>query len=167
MILNVVLFQLGWFACVLGAASGYAREGAIAAALLVALHIARAARPKREAMLAGAAAVLGFLFESALLQAGWVRFEAGVLLEGAAPYWMVALWALFATTLNESMRMLQTRPWIAAAFGAVGGPLAYYAGARMGALDLVQPAAMLTALALGWALATPLLLSLARRLNTP
>jgi hypothetical protein len=167
MILNVVLFQLGWFACVLGAASGYAREGAIAAALLVALHIARAARPKREAMLAAAAAVLGFLFESALVQAGWVRFEAGVLVEGAAPYWMVALWALFATTLNESMRMLQTRPWIAAAFGAVGGPLAYYAGARMGALDLVQPAAMLAALAVGWALATPLLLSLARRLNVP
>jgi hypothetical protein len=102
-----------------------------------------------------------------LVQAGWVRFEAGVVLEGAAPYWMVALWALFATTLNESMRMLQTRPWIAAAFGAVGGPLAYYAGARMGALDLVQPAAMLAALAVGWALATPLLLSLARRLNVP
>ena len=167
MILNVVLFQLGWFACVLGAASGYAREGAIAAALLVALHIARAAQPKREAMLAAAAATLGFLFESALVQAGWVRFEAGMLLEGAAPYWMVALWALFATTLNESMRMLQTRPWIAALFGAVGGPLAYYAGARMGALDLVHPAALLTALALGWAVATPLLLSLARGLNVP
>jgi hypothetical protein len=166
-ILNVVLFQLGWFACVLGAANGYAREGAVAAALIVALHVARAARPKREALLAAAAALLGFLFESALVQAGWVRFEAGVVLEGAAPYWMVALWALFATTLNESMRMLQARPWIAALFGAIGGPLAYYGGARLGALDLVQPAAMLAALAVGWAIATPLLLSLARRLHAP
>jgi hypothetical protein len=167
MVLNIVLFQLGWFACVLGAANGYAREGALGAVLIVALHIARAARPKREAMLAAVAAVLGFVFESVLVQAGWVRFEAGVVLEGAAPYWMVALWALFATTLNESMRMLQARPWIAALFGAIGGPLAYYAGARMGALDLVQPAAMLIALAGGWAVATPLLLSLARRLNVP
>lgn len=167
MLLNIVLFQLGWFACVLGAANGYAREGAIAAALIVALHIARAARPGREAALAAVAALLGFVFESVLVQADWVRFEAGVLLEGAAPYWMVALWALFATTLNESLRMLQTRPYLAALFGAVGGPLSYYAGARIGALDFVQPAAMLAALAAGWAVATPALLSLARRLNVP
>ncbi len=160
MLLNIILFQLGWFACVLGAANGYAREGAIVAALIVALHIARAPRPKREAMLALAAALLGLVFESALVWAGWVRVEEGI-------YWLVALWALFATTLNESLRMLQTRPWIAALFGAVGGPLAYYAGARMGALDFVQPAAMLAALAVGWAAATPLLLSVARRLNVP
>ena len=160
MLLNIVLFQLGWFACVLGAANGYAREGAIVAALIVALHIARAPRPKREAMLAMAAALLGLVFESALVWAGWVRVDDGI-------YWLVALWALFATTLNESLRMLQTRPWIAALFGAVGGPLAYYAGARMGALDFVQPAAMLAALAVGWAAATPLLLSVARRLNVP
>lgn len=160
MLLNIVLFQLGWFACVLGAANGYAREGAIAAGLIVALHIARATRPGREAKLALAAALLGLAFESALVWAGWVRVDDGI-------YWLVALWALFATTLNESLRTLQTRPWIAALFGAVGGPLAYYAGARMGALDFVQPAAMLAALAVGWAAATPLLLSVARRLNVP
>jgi len=165
MILNVVLFQLGWFACVLGAASGYAREGAIAAALLVALHIARAAQPKREAMLAAAAATLGFLFESALVQAGWVRFEAGMLLEGAAPYWMVALWALFATTLNESMRMLQTRPWIAALLGAVGGPLAYYAGERLGAVEFIEFGKGLLAIGAGWFVLTPLLVLLAAELD--
>lgn len=167
MVLNIVLFQLGWFACVLGAANGYASEGAIAAALIVAFHIARAARPPAEAALAAIAAALGLAFESLLVQAGWVRFDAGVLLEGAAPYWMVALWALFATTLNESMRVLQARPWIAALFGAIGGPLAYYAGARMGALYFVQPVALLSALAVGWAVATPLLLSLARRFSLP
>jgi hypothetical protein len=80
-------------------------------------------------------------------------------------YWLVILWALFATTLNSSLRALQSRPWIAAALGAAGGPLAYYAGARLGALQFLEPAAMLAALALGWALATPLLLSLARRLH--
>jgi hypothetical protein len=159
-LVNIVLFQLGWFACVLGAANGYAREGALAAALIVALHVARAPRPKREAALALAAALLGLVFESALVWAGWVRVEDGI-------YWLVALWALFATTLNESLRMLQTRPWIAALSGAVGGPLAYCAGARAGALDFVQPAAMLAALAVGWAVATPALLSLARRLNVP
>lgn len=167
MLLNVVFFQVGWFACVLGAAYGYSVAGALAAAAIVALHVVRAERPGREAALALGAAVLGFFFETFLVQAGWVRFENGVLVDGVAPYWMVALWALFATTLNESLRMLQTRPWIAAACGAVGGPLAYWAGARLGALDFLQPAALLAALAVGWALATPLLLHLAKRIHAP
>jgi Protein of unknown function (DUF2878) len=158
MILNVVLFQLGWAACVVGAANGYAAEGALAALAIVAWHVAHAAHPGREAALALAAAAVGLVFESLLVQAGWVRVEDGV-------YWLVILWALFATTLNSSLRALQSRPWIAAALGAAGGPLAYYAGARLGALQFLEPAAMLAALALGWALATPLLLSLARRLH--
>ena len=166
MIANFVLFQAGWLACVLGAAHGYVREGALAAAAVVAWHVWRSPRPAREAVLAAGAALLGFAFETALVQAGWVRFQAGVVLEGAAPYWMVALWALFATTLNESLRWLQTRLWAAALFGGIGGPLAYYAGARLGALELVQPSALLAALALAWALATPLLLFAARRLHS-
>jgi hypothetical protein len=165
-IANIVLFQAGWLACVLGAAHGYVREGAAAALAIVAWNVVRAARPAREAALAALAALLGLAFETALVQAGWVRFQSGVLLEGAAPYWMVALWALFATTLNESLRWLQTRLWAAAILGGIGGPLAYYAGARLGALELVQPAAMLAALALAWALATPLLLLAARRLHS-
>jgi uncharacterized protein DUF2878 len=157
MIANFILFQAGWFACVLGAAHGYALEGALAAALIVLGHVLRAARPEREALLALAAAAVGLAFESLLVAAGLVRVEH--------LYWLVALWALFATTLNSSLRALQTHPWLAALFGAVGGPLAYYGGARLGALELLQPAAMLAALALGWALAAPSLLLLARRLH--
>jgi hypothetical protein len=160
MVLNIVLFQLGWFACVLGAANGHAAEGALVALVIIAWHIAQAQAPVREAAIAALAALVGAAFENLLLGLGWMRVQDGV-------YWLVVLWALFATTLNGSLRALQTRPWLAALFGAVGGPLAYYAGGRMGALDLVQPAAMLAALAVGWALATPLLLSLARRLNVP
>jgi hypothetical protein len=159
-IVNFVLFQIGWFACVLGAANGYALEGAMVAALIVLGHVVHAARPGREALLAGAAALLGLAFENLLVLAGWVVPQGGV-------YWLVALWALFATTLNSSLRALQSRPGIAALLGAAGGPLAYYAGERLGALDMLQPATMLAALALGWALAAPSLLLLARRIHQP
>lgn len=160
MILNFVLFQAGWLACVLGAAHGYAAEGAVAGIAIVAWHVGFAARPGREAAIAAAAAGIGLVFENLLVAAGWVSVQDGV-------YWLVVLWALFATTLNGSLRVLQGRPWSAALLGAIGGPLAYYAGERLGALQLLQPAAMLAALALGWAIATPLLLALARRLAVP
>jgi len=162
---NVLLFQAGWFACVLGAARGLALEGSLLALAIVAAQVARAPRPRTELALVAIAVLLGALFDSLLAASGWLRYDAGVLIERTAPYWIVALWALFATTLNVSMRALRARPWIAALFGLLGGPLAYYGGAQLGALQLVAPLPALAALAAGWALATPLLFAIARRLE--
>jgi hypothetical protein len=164
---NVILFQIGWFACVLGAAHGYAREGALLAVAIVTVHVALAVRPAREAALVAAAILLGAVFDSLLVQAGWLRYEAGILVEGLAPYWIVAMWALFATTLNVSLRALRAHPWLGVLLGAVGGPAAYYAGAGLGALSFVALLPALAALAAGWAIATPLLFALALRLDRP
>lgn len=162
---NVILFQAGWFACVLGAANGAPWAGVVAAVALVAWHLARATQPGRESVLILAAVALGLAFETLLVRTGWVRFEAGMLHAGTAPYWMVALWAMFATTLNVSMRPLRSRPVLAALLGAIGGPAAYYAGARLEALELVAAGAALVAVGIGWAIVTPLLLAMARRLD--
>lgn len=162
---NFLAFQIGWFACVLGAAKGYAFEGALVALAIVAAHIAFAARPGREFALVAAAAATGAVADSLLAASGWLRYDAGVLIEGTAPYWIVAIWALFAITLNVSMRALRDRLWLGALLGLVGGPAAYYSGAKLGALTLVQALPALAALALGWALVTPLLLTLALRLE--
>ncbi len=162
---NVILFEAGWFACVLGAAHGAPWAGALVTVAVVGWHVARATRPKLELALVIAAAVVGAAFETALIQAGLVRFDAGVLVDGIAPYWMVALWALFATTLNVSLRALRERPAIAAVLGAAGGPAAYYAGQRLGAIDLHAVGAALAVIAIGWALLMPALLATARRLD--
>jgi uncharacterized protein DUF2878 len=70
---------------------------------------------------------------------------------------MLSLWIAFATTLNHSLRWLMTRPVGAALAGALGGPLAYLAGARLGALTLVTPATTLAIIALLWMLAMVIL----------
>jgi hypothetical protein len=165
LVLNVVLFQLGWFACVLGAAHGWPWLGVWVALGVLAWHLARSVQPAREAALLAGAAVVGTAFETLLVQTGWLRYGggSGLLIEGTAPMWMVALWALFATTLNVSMRALRPRLVLAALLGAVGGPLAYYGGARLGALELVSPGAALAAIGIGWAVLTPLLFTAARR----
>ena len=165
LVVNVVLYQAGWFACVLGAAHGLPWLGALAAAAIVAVHLAQATRPAPELGLVALAAALGAVFESALAASGWIRFEAGVLLEGAAPYWMVALWAVFATTLNVSLRALRGHPAWTAVLGAVGAPLAYLAGARLGAMELIASGAALVAIGVGWGLLAPLLMRAAQRLD--
>jgi hypothetical protein len=162
---NFFLFQAGWFACVLGAARGFPWQGALVALLIAGFVVLRSGNPRAELALVLAAAAAGFAFDSVLALAGWVAFEGAVPAPQLAPVWMVALWALFATTLNVSLRWLRAWPALGALFGAVGGPVAYYAGERLGALRFADPLPGLVAVAAGWALATPLLFALARRLE--
>jgi len=162
-IVNFIAFQLGWFACVLGAAHGMPWAGTGVALAIVAWHLARADEPRLELVLVLIAAGIGAVWDSGLAALGWIRYPSGVLIEGTAPHWIVALWMLFATTLNVSLAWLKRSVPLAVAFGALGGPLAYFGGAKLGALELAEQGAALAALALGWAVLTPLLLQVARR----
>jgi len=87
------------------------------------------------------------------------------MMSGLAPGWILALWALFATTLNASLRWLKGRPVLAVSLGAVVGPLSYVAGVKLGAVALVEPASGYAALVVEWAVAMPVLMALADRFN--
>ena len=148
---NFVAYQCAWFAVILGAAHGMPQAGAAVAVVLVAVHLALR-RERAEWRLIAAAVIAGVVVDSALVISGKVQF-ASAWPPSFAPFWMVSLWMAFATTLNHSLRWLMTRPLAAAAAGAIGGPLAYLAGARLGALTLVEPGVGLTLIAVLWALA--------------
>lgn len=159
---NLVAFQLGWLACVIGAARGYAVVGTLVAAVLVAMHLAIAPEPRRELRLVGLALGLGFVFDGALAASDWVRYAGTPATAYLAPHWILAMWALFATTLTGCLGWLRRSRSIAVALGAVGGPASYLAGAGLGGVELLEPAHALTALAVGWAIALPLLVHAAR-----
>lgn len=162
--INVIAFQIGWFACVLGAAYAIPMAGTAIALTIVLLHVLRAPHPWHEAILAAIAVALGALLDSSLMM-GLVQFKAGVFVGDLAPPWMLALWTLLPITLNISMRWLKGRVVMGALFGAIGGPLAYYAGQRLGALQLIGLPLALTVLALGWAIAVPVLVRLSQRFD--
>jgi hypothetical protein len=163
--INVIAFQTGWFASILSAANGMPWIAALAALAVTVFHLALARQPREELRLVLVATLIGALWENALALAGWVGFSDGVVVDSTAPLWMVAQWAMFATTLNLSLSWLKGRLFLAALLGAVGAPLSYAAGERLGALQILDRDAALIALALGWAVMTPLLLVLARRWN--
>ncbi len=163
--LNIAAFQVGWFACVLGAAHGMSWLGSAVALTAVAIHLYLVPQPRYEVLLILFAAVFGFAADTMLIQGNWLTFSAGILVPGAAPHWMVALWMVFATTLNVSLNWLKKRWLLAVGFGAIGGPLAYYAGAKLGAVTLLTPVTALVAVGIAWALAMPLLLWVADRFN--
>lgn len=163
--LNFALFQLAWFACVLGAAHGAPWLGPLVVAALVAYHLRQVPEPRSEVVLLGIAGLTGLAFDSLLVAAGWLSYPAGQWHPMMAPYWIVAMWVGFATTLNVSMAWLKGRSYIAFVLGAVGGPLAYLGGAKLGGVSFNDATAALTALAMGWAIIMPLLMLAAQRLD--
>jgi hypothetical protein len=122
-------------------------------------------RQRRARMgLAALAALLGYLGDSTLVLTGVLSFPPHAALGWPSALWMVALWVNLALTVDSSMAWLRGRYVVAVLFGALGGPLAYAAGVRVGAAVIGPSAAVgLTAVAVVWAVAMPALLWLAER----
>ncbi|MBT8047609.1 MAG: DUF2878 domain-containing protein [Xanthomonadales bacterium] len=165
LLVNFAAFQAGWFSCVLGAANGFPWIGPLAVLAAVGLHLSIARRPLAELQLVLCAVAIGLVADSLLVFAGWVSYPNGIWAAGFAPYWILAMWALFATTLNVSMKWMRNRVLVAVLAGAAGGPLSYLAGERLGAMQFVEPVNALVALTVIWAVAMPALVWLAIRLD--
>ena len=162
---NIVAFKLAWVSTIFGGANGLPLLGPLAVAIAVGIHLWFAPAPRREFALIILTGVIGMAWDSVLVSAGWLVYPTGNFAAGLAPYWILGMWMLFATTLNVAFRWLRTRLILAAIMGAVFGPLSYFAGSSAGAVVLAQPVPALLALSAGWALFMPGLIVLARQLD--
>ena len=162
-LINVVLTQVAWLACVMGGARGLSWPGVAAVAVVVAVHLAVSGRVAREATRLALAAALGFALDAALGFSGACAWAGGASGGRVPPLWLIALWPSFATMLTAALSWLVLRWWLAALFGFVGGPLAYFAGANLGALSFPHGTLPgLLGVGLAWALAMVLLARAAR-----
>lgn len=152
---NYVLYQTGWFACILGAAWHRPMTGFGIAVLLTAVHVWRAEDRAAESRLILLALTLGVAVEGLQVWNGtYAQFTSGSVMAWMAPPWLLAMWAQFATTFRFSMRGVMAHPWRAMVFGLVGGPIAFLAGERLGAVTLARPLVpALLQLAIAWGVA--------------
>ncbi len=163
-VLSFVVLQAGWFACVLGAARGYPWVGPIVVLVALSLHVRRQAARTRELFILGLTAFVGFLVDTAFLRFGVI----GVPGSSLSPLWLVALWPNFISTTadNGLLRSLPHRPLLAGILGAVGGPLAYDSGARLGAIEIGRGrAGALATIGIVWGVVVPALALLRARIS--
>mgnify|MGYP000974472541 CR=1 FL=1 len=165
-IINLLLFQLGWFACVLGGAYGHVVLGSLVAAAVIGYHFYKAADTIQELRLLVLALIIGIVFESIFTAQGLARYSHGQVFDAIAPLWMILMWPLFATTLNLSMRWLKgLAPVLIAIIGAVFAPLAYYAGNRLGAVEYDHFNLSIGLIAIAWAALLPAMVALSIKLD--
>ena len=160
MLLNLAIFQLGWFVCVLG--GDYPAMAYTAVALLV--HGVFIVEKDSEWWLIAAIGVVGSLWDRLMALTGYLDFGLESWL--GIPIWLVCLWLLFATTFLHCLKWLSEKIWMAALAAAVFGPASYWLGANLSDASLGQPVWMsLSVMAVGWAVLFPIGLYQAGKLN--
>jgi len=164
---SFLLFQGVWFVAVASAADGRMWPGPLAAAACLAIHLGmipgRRDR-RRELGYALSVALAGSAVDTLLRAAGVTAYPTSATAwpVPTVPPWIASLWLAFATLPRFSLAWLVRRPELAAALGAVGGPLSYLAGSRFGSVAVGEdPALTWGVLAIEYAIVTPLLLHFA------
>lgn len=130
-VLNVILYQLIWFLCVLGG-----NKGAMMALPLLLVHLVLSKTKNADLKMMGFLLFLGLIVDSTLHQVGFFTFT---ITGFPIPFWLIVIWLGLAITPHHSLAWLKNRPLLSALFGALGGPVAYWAGVRLGAASFSWP----------------------------
>lgn len=147
-LINVLIYQAVWFLAILKA-----NQGALIGLVLLTLHLASSRCRMADLKMMGFLLFLGLLVDGTLHQIGFFSFTPSGF---PIPFWLMIIWVGLAITPHHSLEWMKQRLLLAAFFGALGGPAAYWAGARMGAATFNWP--LLTSLlflAVLWSLLFP------------
>lgn len=164
---NLGIFYITWFICVV-----WRMPWAVAAAAVaIAFHLVWVRPGVGEWRVLIACSAVGIVVDSLLTLTGVFNFQTvvggDVFGETLAPLWLMALWLVFATTLNVSMKPLSNKLMLAGPLGAIMGPLSYWLGLKLNAVSFPLGVPItLSLLALIWAILLPVLLGIANRLGT-
>lgn len=135
--INVVAFDALWTLSMFGAGRPWwwAAPALIVLSMVGQLRVSPSPRPEACVILGGAIIGTGLDWLGAAL--GWFQNAS----ESRAQFLIVffMLWVNFGTTLRPSFRWMWRRPVLAAVFGMIGGPAAYWVGSRIGAITLAEP----------------------------
>ncbi len=160
-VINGVLFQLGWFICLLA--------GDIVALIflifVLCIHQRYLVKNKNEWTLILAVSVFGLLLDSVLTVVGIFQFEN--VSAGYIPIWLVCLWCLFATTLCHSMQWLHGYIKWTPLVGGLAAACSYFGGYRLGAVEFSNSLLLsLFYIGFAWMLVFPIMIVYARKLTS-
>jgi hypothetical protein len=157
LLVNALLFQAGWFACVFAARQPWLLLVPLLALLV---HFLWTSSWAAEGRLVVSVLLIGSVLDSFLLNLGVLDFGTQSRL---LPLWLALLWAMLGTTLDHSLRWSASPWWLGSLLGAVGGSLSYLAGSKIAGVQFPHgETPTLILLALIWAGVLPLLHAFAK-----
>jgi hypothetical protein len=152
---NLLLFKVGWLALVMGAAAGMAWAGLLVGGAVVIAHLLSSKDFEKELWFLTMTLFVAIGWENLLVSSGALTYASSEIAFGAAPAWILMLWLVFATTMNVGMQWLRGFWMFPVGAGLIGGPLSFYVGAKLGAVQFSDPILALVFISIGWALLLP------------
>jgi hypothetical protein len=149
-LLDLVLFQAVWFACVLATRSPYPQILPLVGTILVLSRVIWKGRFQEALPLACTCIVIGTLGDALLVKLGFLSFGPYPSLFGA-PLWMVALWMNFGLMLQPLFSWFMENCVRTLAGFSIGGALAYFSGEKLEVLSLEKGWQSILAIGAEWA----------------
>ena len=135
-IINIIGFNIGWWACVLGAANDLTYLGPVIMILFLIVHYYLFVSDIKEIYLVLIIGTIGTIIDSLLFLSGSFIYAGAysnqILI---APMWITAMWMGFSATVNHSMSWLKDKWLIMVICGIVFGPAAFFTGEKFGAIE--------------------------------
>lgn len=158
--LNIVLCNLFWFGCVIGSYQLIWLVGPLVLIYCLLLVIFTQINATQLVI----PALLGILVDSILSLTGVFVFEPNSFMP--LPSWLMTLWFVFVSTLPLSFALLRKHIALTVLVGAVGFPVSYATGERLGSVAFgVEYFTALAILSFIWAVGLPLLVYLSSKLE--
>ena len=160
---NIVLFYLGWLACVWQGGL----LALVATGLLLAVHfyfIVEKQDRRLEWQLIASVLLVGVVVELLVVNTGALvpAVDTDILAISSwfPPIWLLCLWVIFATTLRHSLSWLQKRTWLGVILAALSAPSSYYAGSLLSPYMSLGSSLVVSLVVIGvlWAIAFPLIM---------
>ena len=149
---NLLANQLVWAVAVVGAAQGSSVPGVLGASLFLLLHLALLRDWRGEARFIGMLVLVGYPLDCLMSLSGLIEYRPANSFAGIAPPWILGLWVSIAATARHSLRPLLHKTPVAAVFGLLGAPFAYYTASVAQAITLPEPVLALALIGLAWAI---------------
>jgi hypothetical protein len=166
-IVNMGFFYFGWWYCMHEAVGLSPLRGPMVVFGILLYHIAISHTKVIDLILIFSLVILGQIIDTIYIQMGMISYHGGY--GGTfeiAPLWIVALWALYGTSVNHSLEWLRHSVLLAAGLGAAGAISSYVVGVQLGSAVLHWPKFWAYAVIGGvWAVVVPLSLSFSQWLK--
>lgn len=155
-LLNVILYQVVWFLCVFKE-----NQGALIALVFLVAHLFFSPYRIKDMRMMAVLLAVGTLIDGTLYLAGFMTYNVQAL---PIPFWLAVVWLALATLPHHSLKWLKGRILLSSLLGALGGPLAYWAGVKAGAASFTLPLiSSLTLLAVIWGVLWPFTMYIANK----
>ena len=163
---DLIGFKICWILCAFSTKWQQPYLGPIVTFFFILIHLIIVKFNVRDIKIISLAILIGLIIDSLFFQLNLIDYQGGILANfKIAPLWILSMWGGFVVTLLYTLNSIKNHYIISGLIGAIGGPLSYNAGVKIGSI-IINGSLAYIILAIIWGLIVPFLFYLINKLES-